>query len=116
VWRTHSWNPLHNAHHSQIVTVQYRWHPHAGLTVSVRQAAGENGEQLLCELADGTRIVIPRWMTEAAACAGLSEGGPLVSVASLCRLRELLDSLARAKVHTAISAINSSPYNRGEQP
>jgi len=42
-------------------------------------------------------------------------GGPLASVASLCRLRELLDSLTRAKVITAISAVNSSPYNRGGQ-
>ena len=95
--------------------MQYRWHPHVGLAVSVRQAVGDNGEQLLCELADGTRIVIPRWMTEAAACAGLSEGGPLASVDSLCRLRELLDGWARAKVITPIAAVHGSPDDREGQ-
>lgn len=83
-----------------MLRVEYRWHPHFSLAIRVRQPVGENGEQLLCELTDGARIVIPRWMTEAAACAGFSEGSPQVSVTALRQLRELLDRLVREKSNT----------------
>jgi len=78
-----------------MVTVQYRWHPYFNLTLAVRQAAGQNREQLLCELPDGTLSLIPKWMTEAEACAGLSQGSPQVSVAALSRLREMVDLWVR---------------------
>ena len=96
-WRGHLWNQPHNAHHLRVVTVQYRWHPHFSLTLAVRQETGENREQLLCELPDGTLSLIPKWMTEMEACAVLSVGNAQVSVAALCRLRELSEALARGR-------------------
>src|SRR5437016_9141514 len=49
--------------------------------LAVRREGGQNRQQLLCELPDGTLIVIPKWMTEVDGCASLSVGSPQVSVA-----------------------------------
>jgi hypothetical protein len=52
-----------------------------------------NGELLFCELPDGTRGTLPAWMTNAAACAGLTVGQPVVSIVALQELRVLLDAV-----------------------
>lgn len=54
-----------------------------------------NGEVLFCELPDGTRGTLPSWMTNAAACAVLTVGKPVVAITALQELRVLLDALAR---------------------
>jgi len=53
-----------------------------------------NGELLFCELPDGTRGTLPAWMTDAAACAVLTVGVPVVSLIALQELRGLLDAVA----------------------
>ena len=57
-----------------MVAVQYRWHPHFSVELAVRREGGQNRQQLLCELPDGTLSLIPKWMTEVDVCAGLSVG------------------------------------------
>jgi hypothetical protein len=52
-----------------------------------------NGELLFCELPDGTRGTLPAWMTNAAACAVLTVGPPVVSIIALQELRVLLDAV-----------------------
>ena len=94
--------------------MQYRWHPHFNLTLAVRQAAGKNREQLLCELPDGTLSLIPKWMTEAEACVGLSVGSPQVSVAALSQLREMADALARGRCGPQASSGRSDAKVTGQ--
>jgi hypothetical protein len=113
MWRRHSWNQPHNAHHFRMVTVQYRWHPHFNLTLAVRRETGQNREQLLCELPDGTLSLIPKWMTEAEACVGLSVGSPHVSVAALCRLQELLEALTRGRCGSPAGSDDSHAKTAG---
>jgi hypothetical protein len=55
---------------------------------------GSTGELLFCELPDGTTGALPAWLTDAAACAALTVGAPVVSIAALQELRELLDAVA----------------------
>ncbi|OGU34898.1 MAG: hypothetical protein A3K13_13410 [Gemmatimonadetes bacterium RIFCSPLOWO2_12_FULL_68_9] len=45
-----------------------------------------NGELLFCELSDGTRGTLPAWMTNAAACAVLTLGPPVVAITALQEL------------------------------
>jgi hypothetical protein len=52
-----------------------------------------NGELLFCELPDGTRGALPSWMTDAAACAALTVGKPVVAITALQELRSLLDAV-----------------------
>jgi hypothetical protein len=54
-----------------------------------------NGELLFCELPDGTRGTLPAWMTDAATCAVLTVGEPVVAITALHELRLLLDVLTR---------------------
>ena len=54
---------------------------------------GGNGEVLFCELPDGTRGTLPAWMTNAAACAVLTVGPPVVAITALQELRVLLDAV-----------------------
>src|SRR5713101_7477580 len=53
-----------------------------------------NGELLFCALPDGTRGTLPAWMTDAAACAVLTVGAPVVSLIALQELWGLLDAVA----------------------
>ena len=73
--------PLHSTERAKDVTVHYRWHPLYGQMARVnRSLPSANGELLFCELPDGTRGTLPAWMTNAAACAGLTIGPPVVSI------------------------------------
>ena len=89
--------------------MQYRWHPYFNHTLAVRQASGHNGEQLLCELPDGTMSLVPEWMTSAEACSGLSVGRPQVSLAALNRLREVADALVRGRCGAQARSTGSDP-------
>src|SRR5262245_7167383 len=58
---------------------------------------------LFCELPDGTRGTVPSWMTDAAACAVLTVGPPVVAITTLQELRLFLDVLRRGPGLTAVS-------------
>ena len=58
-----------------------------------RGVPSANGELLFCELPDGTRGTLPAWMTNAAACAALTVGPPVVAITALQELRVLLDAV-----------------------
>jgi hypothetical protein len=88
--------PLHSTERSKGVTVHYRWHPLYGQIARInRSVPCGNGELLFCELPDGTRGTLPSWMTDAAACAALTVGTPVVAITALQELQVLLDVLAR---------------------
>jgi hypothetical protein len=62
------------------------------------------GQLLFYELPDGTRGALPSWMTDAAACAALTGGPPVVGIAALQELWLLLDAVgARGSVPTDAS-------------
>src|SRR5712692_3674631 len=87
--------PLHSTERVKDVTVHYRWHPLYGQMARVNRSLPiANGELLFCELPDGTRGTLPAWMTDAAACAVLTVGAPVVSLIALQELRVLLDAVA----------------------
>jgi hypothetical protein len=73
---------------------RYRWHPLYGQIARVRRTVPRStSEVLFCELPDGATGTLPAWMTDAAACAALTVGAPVVSIAALQELRELLDAV-----------------------
>jgi hypothetical protein len=52
------------------------------------------GERVVvCELPDGSRVVVPAWMLDPAACRSLTTGAPRSALAALRDLRRLLDAL-----------------------
>jgi hypothetical protein len=59
----------------------------------IRRAGYPDGEQLHCELADGTIARIPLWMVNATVCSAHTIGTAEVSLAGLKDLRQLLDAL-----------------------
>ena len=83
----------HSAGELAEVTVHYRWHPLHGQRVRIlRRQPGTTGVQIFYELADGSRSALPEWMTDAGRCAATTLGSPVVDVAALVELRELLDA------------------------
>jgi len=75
--------------------------------VSVAACSSGHGELLFCELPDGTRGALPWWMTDAAACAALTVGTPVVAIAALQELRGLLDTVeARGSAPTGASMLS----------
>jgi len=100
--------PLHSTERSKPVTVHYRWHPLYGQMARVRRGVPRgHGELLFCELPDGTRGALPSWMTDAAACAALTAGTPVVAIAALQELRGLLDAVgARGSEPTGASMLS----------
>ena len=83
-------NHPHNAHSLEIVTVYYRWHPLFGLSLPVHKRRKiRSGEQVSCQLPDGTQCSVPSWMLRPE-CAQFSFGPPLISVEALHELRHLL--------------------------
>src|SRR5215470_11864681 len=86
-----SQSPSHSAHVGQEVEVHYRWHALHGRRVRrqyVERRAG--GEVVHVELAPGMIIVVPAWMLDSAACAGMEFGTPRVTVSALAELHQLL--------------------------
>jgi hypothetical protein len=87
--------PLHSTERAKQVTVHYRWHPLYGQIARVRRTVPRStSEVLFCELPDGATGALPAWMTDAVACAALTVGAPVVSIAALQELRALLDAVA----------------------
>ena len=58
----------------------------------LRRQPGATGVQIFYEVADGSRSALPEWMTDAGRCAATTLGSPVVDVAALVELRELLDA------------------------
>jgi hypothetical protein len=58
---------------------------------------------MLTILHDGRRGTLPSWMTNAAACAALTVGTPVVAITALQELRVLLDVLARGSDLTEVA-------------
>jgi hypothetical protein len=81
----------HSAHIGQEVEVHYRWHALYGRRVRrqyVERRAG--GEVVHVEVAPGNVVVVAAWMLDAAACSGMELGTPLVTIAALAELHQLL--------------------------
>ena len=71
----------------------YRWHPLFGLSLRVRKRRRTgDGEQVICEVSDGTLYSLPDWMLRPE-CAQFSFGAPLISVEAMCELHRLLVAL-----------------------
>src|SRR3954469_9880410 len=84
----------HSAHIGAEVVVHYRWHPLHGR--SLRRQYSERrggGGGVPFRAAPGIVIVVPSWMLDPAACAGLGFGAPRVAVAALVDLHDLLNIL-----------------------
>jgi hypothetical protein len=71
--------------------VHYRWHPlcrqHVRRQCSERRAAGEI---VHIEAPSGVVTVVPAWMLDPVACAGMAIGAPRVALAALTDLHQLL--------------------------
>ena len=76
----------HSAHHTEQVTVHYRWHPLHGKTIcgAAKRASRPRG---LALRAGSRTAAIPVWMTDRAACAAPPTGPVLVSVEALTESR-----------------------------
>ena len=79
----------HSAHHTEHVTVHYPWHPLHGQAIVVQRSVRQGRDVWLCAQ-DQRTAAIPVWMTDRAACAALSTGPALVSVAALTDLAALV--------------------------
>ena len=63
------------------------------MTLSSEQQESErraSGELVHVELSPGAVTILPAWKLDPVYCAGLKVGAPLVSLAALCALQELL--------------------------
>jgi hypothetical protein len=107
--------PLHGTERAKQVTVHYRWHPLYGPIARVRRGVPRStGDVRFCELPDGATGALPAWMTDAAAYAALTVGAPVVSIAALQELRELLGAVVpRARVQaTGASGAGNCGFRR----
>jgi hypothetical protein len=90
----------HSAHHTEQVTIYYRWHPLHGQTIRVQRSVRQGREVWLCE-PDRHTAAIPVWMTDRVACAALSVGPILVSVDALTELASLV--IATRSAHDRVT-------------
>jgi hypothetical protein len=66
----------------------YPWHSAFDTEIDVAYEERRRGERVyVCVLANDSGVVIPAWMFDPAACAGLKLGAPRVCVAALDRRR-----------------------------
>ena len=97
-------NQKHSAHHFEIVTVHYRWHPLFGRSLRVhRRMKNRSGEQVFCELPNDTTCALPTWMFSAD-CARFTLGRPLIRIEALRELRDVLTSRRLDQVSLRILA------------
>lgn len=104
----------HDAH-PRSVTVYYPWHPLANQALVVCGAMSHLGvASYVVTLPDGTKVTLPRWMTEARAARGavVQEFG-LASRPALEALRVLVDEVREGWARSAASA--SMPPLSGDQ-
>jgi hypothetical protein len=85
------------------VTVYYRWHPLYGRTLKVhKRKRDSSGEQLYCTIDDNTICALPVWMFNPE-CTHLSLGPPVIELAALIELQELLTFLQDSSSSTEAS-------------
>jgi len=96
----------HSAHHTEQVTVHYRWHPLHGQTIRVRRSVRHGRDVWLCEQ---DAAAIPVWMTDCVACAALSTGPVVVSVEALAELASLATPLGMVWPLSIMSARVGGP-------
>jgi hypothetical protein len=81
----------HSAHLGQEIEVHYRWHALYGRRVRRHYVARRGGGEVVhVEVAPGNLVVVAAWMLDAGACAGMELGRPLVTIAALAELHQLL--------------------------
>src|SRR6266542_5314949 len=89
-------SPSHNAHtfgQIETATIYYRWHPLYGQSLAVaRRQRFPYSEIVYFRLDDGCTCTVPAWMCSVG-CATFTLGPPLISMAALRQLRDLLSTL-----------------------
>lgn len=76
--------------------VYYRWHPLCGQTLPVyRRMKDRHGEHIFCQLPDNSICSLPAWMFNPE-CLHFTLGPPLIAVAALEELREVLNMVGMA--------------------
>jgi hypothetical protein len=89
----------HSAHIGEEVEVHYRWHALYGRRVRRYYCEKRRGtDVVVVEGEPGKAIVIPAWMLNRRACAGLEIGEPQVSVLALVDLDRLLKNQGLRRV------------------
>jgi len=84
-----------DAHKVKSTKVRYSYHPLHGETVQIIQTVGEN---YIIKTKDGTKIGIPKWMTERAICNRIKHSSiPYCSHIALKELRSLVDRIKDKK-------------------
>jgi len=83
--------PRHSAHVGDELEIHYRWHPLYGRKVRYRDSE-RRGPAGVVHVDDGSGLVtmVPAWMLDPGACAGMKLGEPRVSVAALRELHHRL--------------------------
>lgn len=108
-------NTQHNAH-VPTVHVYYRYHPLFGMEVrceATKRFAG--GIELVIVLDDGTKTLIPEWMTEPAAEPIECTDKPSISIRSLREVLGLLDVMfgfSHGELDTMREGTNDDKTNR----
>ncbi len=83
----------HSAYRFGSAVIAYRWHPLHGQKLPIVRRRGRRGTEIIdVEVQPGVSRELPAWMTDEAACAGMSVGSAQVSVAALTELRAVLSS------------------------
>jgi len=101
-------NQSHNAHDFETGTVYYRWHPLFRQALPIhKRMKDHHGEHIFCELPDGTICSLPAWMFRPD-CLHFSLGRPMVSVAAMAALRDLIGVL-QTSASGAIATLSQSP-------
>ena len=84
-------SPVHSARVGTHVEVHYPWHALYGRRVPLHYSEMRAGARLsYVEATPGVVIVLPSWMLDQAACAGMTLGAPQVEILALKDLRQLL--------------------------
>ncbi len=105
--------PQHSAHKTS-VTIAYRWHPLHGQTLCVQKRDRRHGNAyVVVQLPDDTLCALPVWMTDPAACAGMTLGPAVVScdaLLELCRFiaGQLAEGGARSSKGAALANSTST--------
>lgn len=87
-------NPVYSAHVGSRAQVYYPWHPAFGRIVPVLYRERRRGEEVaICEMADGSREVLPSWMLDAELCAVMNVGSPKASMKALSEVAAFLGEL-----------------------
>ena len=83
--------PRHSAHVGDELEIHSRWHPLYGQKVRYRDSE-RRGPAGVVHVDDGSGLVtmVPAWMLDPGACAGMKLGEPRVSVAALRELHHRL--------------------------